>query len=227
MIKATTRTDLWNPKTYDALRRQLIPSFDLLYAGAAEAVAASVASDAGILDLGAGTGLLSATLRRRLPQARLTLVDHSDDMLDQARARFAGDDLVTTRIADLTETLKGGPFGAVVSALAIHHLPHEEKQRLFGRIRDVLQPGGVFVNVEQILAPFPSLESLYDAQHERHVLDSETPPDEWAAGRERMKHDICADLETQLRWLRRAGFDQVDCLVKNWRFATYAGWTRA
>jgi tRNA (cmo5U34)-methyltransferase len=148
-------------------------------------------------------------------------------MLDQARARFAGDDLVTTRIADLTETLKGGPFGAVVSALAIHHLPHEEKQRLFGRIRDVLQPGGVFVNVEQILAPFPSLESLYDAQHERHVLDSETPPDEWAAGRERMKHDICADLETQLRWLRRAGFDQVDCLVKNWRFATYAGWTRA
>jgi tRNA (cmo5U34)-methyltransferase len=227
MIKATTRTDLWNPKTYDALRRQLIPSFDLLYAGAAEAVAASVASDAGILDLGAGTGLLSATLRRRLPQARLTLVDHSDDMLDQARARFAGDDLVTTRIADLTETLKGGPFGAVVSALAIHHLPHEEKQRLFGRIRDVLQPGGVFVNVEQILAPFPSLESLYDAQHERHVLDSETPPDEWAAGRERMKHDICADLETQLRWLRQAGFDQVDCLVKNWRFATYAGWTRA
>ncbi|MGN9787804.1 class I SAM-dependent methyltransferase [Nonomuraea sp. ZG12] len=227
MIKATTRTDLWNPKTYDALRRQLIPSFDLLYAGAAEAVAASVASDAGILDLGAGTGLLSATLRRRLPQARLTLVDHSDDMLDQARARFAGDDLVTTRIADLTGTLEGGPFGAVVSALAIHHLPHEEKRRLFGRIRDVLQPGGVFVNVEQILAPFPSLESLYDTQHERHVLDSETPPDEWAAGRERMKHDICADLETQLRWLRQAGFDQVDCLVKNWRFATYAGWTRA
>ncbi|MET8005550.1 class I SAM-dependent methyltransferase [Nonomuraea glycinis] len=226
MTRTTPHPELWNPETYDALRRQLIPSFDLLYAGAAEVVAAGVAPDAGILDLGAGTGLLSATVRRRLPRARLTLVDHSDKMLDQARARFAGDGLVTLRVADLTEPLEGGPFEAVVSGLAIHHLAHEEKQRLFRRIRNVLRPGGVFVNVEQILAPFPLLESLYDAQHERHVVASETPPDEWAAGRERMKHDICADLETQLRWLRQAGFDQVDCLVKDWRFATYAGWAR-
>ncbi|MEU4569532.1 class I SAM-dependent methyltransferase [Micromonospora sp. NPDC023956] len=219
--------DLWNPESYDGLRRQLIPSFDLLYSSAAEAVAAVVPPDGRILDLGAGTGLLSATLRRSLPHARLILVDRSELMLTKARQRFAGDGGIDIRVTDLTQALPDEPFDAVVSGLAIHHLPHTDKQDLFKRILSALRPGGVFVNVDQILAPFPALEAVYDRRHERHVIDSDTPPDEWAAGRERMRHDICADLESQLRWLREAGFDHVDCLVKDWRFATYAGWAAA
>ncbi|XTZ15250.1 class I SAM-dependent methyltransferase [Micromonospora echinospora] len=219
--------DLWNPESYDGLRRQLIPSFDLLYSSAAFAVTANVPPDGRILDLGAGTGLLSATLRGSLPHARLTLVDRSELMLTKARQRFADDASIDIRIADLTQPLPDEPFDAVVSGLAIHHLPHPDKQDLFKRILGALRPGGVFVNVDQILAPFPALDAVYDERHERHVIDSDTPPDEWAAGRERMKHDICADLDSQLRWLREAGFAHVDCLVKDWRFATYAGWAPA
>jgi tRNA (cmo5U34)-methyltransferase len=218
-------TELWNPKTFDALRRQLIPSFDLLYNSAVSAVVMSVPDDARILDLGAGTGLLSAALVERLPEARLLLVDRSERMLAQAVQRFDSNDRVDTRIGDLGDPLPEGPFDAVVSGLAIHHLTHEGKQDLFKRIAGVLRPGGLFVNVEQLLAPTPELEAMYDRQHEKHVQDSGTPADEWAAGRERMKHDIPIDVETQLGWLRDAGFAQVDCLAKDWRFATYAGWT--
>jgi tRNA (cmo5U34)-methyltransferase len=39
-----------------------------------------------------------------------------------------------------------------------------------------------------------------------------------------MKFDVCIDLETQLQWLRDVGFRSVDCLAKDFRFATYAGW---
>lgn len=223
---ATDDKDLWNPESYDGLRRQLIPSFDLLYTSAAIAVTANVPADGRILDLGAGTGLLSAALRRSLPRARLTLVDRSEIMLAKARQRFVDED-IAIRISDLTRPLPEGPFDAVVSGLAIHHLPHSDKQDLFKRVLGALRPGGVFVNVDQILAPFPALEAVYDERHERHVVDSQTPPDEWAAGRKRMEHDICADLESQLRWLREAGFAHVDCLVKDWRFATYAGWSPA
>ncbi len=218
-------TELWNPKTFDALRRQLIPSFDLLYNSAVSVIAMSVTESPRILDLGAGTGLLSAAVLEKLPRAELLLVDHSERMLAQAVQRFGNQERVSTRIGDLGDPLPEGPFDAVMSGLAIHHLPHEGKRDLFGRIRRALRPGGVFVNVEQVLAPTTALEAMYDRQHETHVLDANTPPDEWAAGRERMKHDICVDVETQLGWLRDAGFAQTDCLAKDWRFATYAGWT--
>lgn len=218
-------TELWNPATFDALRRQLIPSFDLLYGSAVSVVAMSVPRQPRILDLGAGTGLLSAALLDRLPDAELLLVDRSQPMLARAVQRFETVERVSTLVSDLTDPLPAGPFDAVVSGLAIHHLPHEDKRDLFARIRDVLRPGGLFVNVEQVLAPTPAIEALYDRQHETHVHESGTPADEWAAGRERMKHDICIDVDTQLGWLREAGYAQVDCLAKDWRFATYAGWT--
>lgn len=216
--------DLWEPKKYDKLRRQLIPSFDLLYNSAVEAVAMTVPDRPRILDLGAGTGLLSEFMHRRLPSAELLLVDRSDSMLEQAIQRFRGEQSISTRTGDLLDPLPEGPYHAVISALAIHHLPHEQKRELFGRIYRVLRPQGIFVNVEQVLAPSSLLEEMYDVQHEKHVLDSRTPPEEWAAGRERMKYDICADTESQIGWLREAGFRQVDCLAKDWRFATYAGW---
>ncbi|MFF4605815.1 class I SAM-dependent methyltransferase [Streptomyces sp. NPDC001339] len=224
---ASAGTELWNPETYDALRRQLIPSFDLLYDSAVGAVAMAVGPAPRILDLGAGTGLLSAALRERLPGAELLLQDRSELMLGQARQRFAADDQVSVRVADHLDELPAGPFDAVVSALSIHHLTHENKQDLFARIRTVLRPGGIFVNVEQVLAPTPALEKMYDRQHEAHVHASGTPAEEWAAGRERMKHDIPIDVDTQLQWLREAGFSTVDCLAKDWRFATYAGWNAA
>ncbi|MGK4580256.1 class I SAM-dependent methyltransferase [Kitasatospora sp. HPMI-4] len=221
---ASPRVELWNPETYDSLRRQLIPSFDLLYGSAVGAVAMSVPPAARILDLGAGTGLLGAALHERLPEAELLLQDRSEAMLGQARHRFGGDGRVAIRVADHLDELPEGPFDAVVSALSIHHLTHEDKQDLFVRIRKVLRPGGIFVNVEQVLAPTPRLEKMYDRQHEAHVHASGTPAEEWAAGRERMKHDIPIDVETQLQWLRDAGFTTADCLAKDWRFATYAGW---
>jgi tRNA (cmo5U34)-methyltransferase len=216
--------DLWDPTTFDTLRRQLIPSFELIYEAAVRTVAATVQTSPRVLDLGAGTGLLSAAILRDLPEARVVLVDRSDLMLTQARGRFASQEGVTVQTGDLTDPLPEGQFDAVVSGLAIHHLSHTDKRDLFRRIREALRPGGVFVNVEQVQGPMPHLEALYDSQHELHVVRQQAPQEEWAAGRERMKFDVCIDLETQLQWLRDVGFRSVDCLAKDFRFATYAGW---
>ena len=43
--------------------------------------------------------------------------------------------------------------------------------------------------------------------------------DELAASLERRRHDRCADVESQLRWLRAAGFASADCLYKYWEEA--------
>lgn len=42
-----------------------------------------------------------------------------------------------------------------------------------------------------------------------------------------MRHDRCADLESQPRWLREAGFASADCVFKSWRFAVIAGFKGA
>ncbi len=41
-----------------------------------------------------------------------------------------------------------GPFDVVVSARAIHHLPADDKRKLFTDIRDRLVPGGAFINID-------------------------------------------------------------------------------
>ena len=80
-------------------------------------------------------------------------------------------------------------------------------------------PGGGFVNAEQVAGPTPCFERLYRTWHEASARAAGTDGAEWAGALERMRHDRCADVESQLRWLREAGFDAADCLFKDHRFA--------
>ena len=78
-------------QSYDQARRQLVPCFDDLYGTALDLIPFATDSAIRVLDLGAGTGLLSAFIAETFPHAHLTLVDISEGMLDQARKRFSGD----------------------------------------------------------------------------------------------------------------------------------------
>jgi tRNA (cmo5U34)-methyltransferase len=198
---------------YDQQRRRLIPCYDDFYGTAVEALEAP----ARVLDLGAGTGLLSRHIRAAYPDARLTLLDFAEAMLDGARAQFG--DSASYVAGDLTEPLPEGPWCAVASALAIHHLADTDKRDLFARIHDTLKPGGVFVNAEQVVGPTPYRERRNEAwQHDRAIAAGASEQD-WADALERMQHDRCATVEDQLAWLREAGFADADCLFKHHRFA--------
>lgn len=202
---------------YDGARRRLIPPFDAFYGTAVGAVPERAET---VLDLGAGTGLLSAKVREARPEAALTLLDGAPAMLEQARAQL-GDDRVEYVAADLTDALPGAPASwcAVVSALAIHHLDDAGKRHLFARVHAALKPNGVFVNAEQVAAPTPELDALYRADHERRARAAGSDDAEWAGAEERMRFDRCATVEDQLAWLREAGFADVDCRFQDHRFA--------
>lgn len=206
---------------YDAQRRRLIPPFDAFYATAVEAVAMLPGPPKRILDLGAGTGLLSRMLAAAQPQAALTLLDGAPAMLDQARAALG--DRAAYVVADLTDPLPEGPWCAIVSALAIHHLEHDAQAALLRRVHDALAPRGIFVNAEQVEGPTPALARRYADWHRDRVLAAGGTQAEWDAAVDRMRADRRVPVQTFLGWLRGAGFADVDCLLKDHRFAVMIG----
>ncbi|ABD10916.1 methylase involved in ubiquinone/menaquinone biosynthesis [Frankia casuarinae] len=217
-------TPSWDPGTYDGERRRLVPSFDLLYGSVGDLVARQGGARPAVLDLGAGTGLLAAAVVAAVPDVRLHLFDRAAPMLAKAQARLSGGPVEAVTVADLASALPPGPFNAVVSALAIHHLDDPGKRDLFRRVRDVLRPGGLFVNLEQVNGPTAALTRQYEDMHERQARAAGSDDAEWEAALRRMSFDRCAPLADQLDWLADAGFAPVDCVVKHGRFAVYAGW---
>lgn len=209
---------------YDPLRRKLIPCFDDLYRTALDVIGDwHPGRPLRVLDLGAGTGLLSAMILDRHPCVRLELVDASGTMLDQARRRFEGMANVSFVTADIGADDLRGPWDLIASALAIHHIDGDAKRHLFGRVRDALVPGGLFVNAEQVRGPTEKIEARYANRWLRDVRVAGAPNDEIVKASERMEHDRCETVEDQLVWMRQAGLTEVDCPFKSWRFAVLTG----
>jgi len=215
--------DTW-AQTYDRSRRQLVPCFDDFYNTALEQLPFAPDAAFRVLDLGAGTGLLSLFVSNAFPHARLTLVDIAPQMLERARERFAqAGDRFQFIVADYADALPEGEFDAVVSALSIHHLTDEQKSALFRKIYDRLTRGGVFVNAEQVLGATPEIDAQYQATWLRQVRARGVDDADLAAAIDRMRADRTAPLDAQLEWLRQAGFRNVNCWYKFYRFAVYAG----
>jgi tRNA (cmo5U34)-methyltransferase len=155
-----------------------------------------------ILDLGTGDGRLLAILQQDRPRASGVGLDISDPMLAAAHERFTNDERVELVKHDLAEPLPAlGRFDAAVSSMAIHHLEHERKRSLYGEVFDLLEPGGVFANFEHVASATRRLHLAFFAAIDE-PLENEDPSDR------------LLDVETQLRWLRELGFDDVDCYWK-------------
>jgi tRNA (cmo5U34)-methyltransferase len=157
-----------------------------------------------ILDLGTGDGRLLGLLLDRLSAARGVGLDDSPLMLEAARARFADEPRAELVEHDLAHPLANlGRFDVVVSSLAIHHLDDARKRSVYAEAFALLEPGGVFANFDHVASPSRRLYLEFFAAIDE-PLEHEDPSDR------------LLDIETQLRWLREIGFEDVDCHWK-WR----------
>ncbi len=212
-------------ETYDRDRRQLIPCYDDFYTIPVEIIPFHQDRELRVLDLGAGTGLLSAAVASRYPRALLTLVDLSPAMLRVAEQRFAGKDgeRATFQVLNYCEKPLKGTYDLVVSALSIHHLADTAKIDLFGKIHTILEPGGMFINADLVLGENAVTEKICYHTWLKKVREKGIQEEALNAALERTKEDRLSPLSSQMDWLREAGFIDVANWYRYYSFAVFSG----
>jgi tRNA (cmo5U34)-methyltransferase len=200
---------------YDVEIRRFIPHYDDMIATGVELLSALTAPDAHVLDLGAGTGALSSAVLEALPGVRVTVLDVDPEMLGEARRRLG-------RFADRVSFQEGSfldplpAADAVVSSLALHHV-HDlrTKSMLYRAIHDTLSADGALINLDATLTEDQRLRQLvFDRVATRmgdHGISDAEARGHFASWAD---EDRYFPLEAEMRALREAGFDEVECF---WR----------
>jgi trans-aconitate 2-methyltransferase len=189
------QTDQWNPAQYDRFREQRMqPFFDLV---------ALIRPRPGmcVIDLGCGTGELTALLAERLPEAHVLGVDSSAAMLEQAAPR-AGERLTFAQ-QDAAAIEDFSAYDLVFSHAAFQWIPDNEG--LMRRILGSLRPGA------QIAVQLPNNE-LHPSHVEAQALAAEPPFREWLGGFVRRSEAL--PLERYAELLYAHGVQEQVCFEK-------------
>ncbi|MDQ6724010.1 MAG: class I SAM-dependent methyltransferase [Thermoproteota archaeon] len=165
-----------------------------------------------VLDLGTGDGRLLKLLKSQKPNINAIAIDVSPFMLDSVKRNFTHDSNMQVIEHDLDNSLPNiGYFDAVISSFAIHHLSNERKHSLYKEIYDILNPEGIFCNLDNVSSPS-------EIHHIRFLNAIGFTPETES------KSDNLLSMEKQLRWLKDIGFKDVDCYWKWLEMALFIGY---
>lgn len=200
---------------YDVEIRRFIPHYDDMLATGVDLLAALAPPAAHVLDIGGGTGALTAAVLAGLPGTRVTVLDVDRAMLAEARRRLSPfGHRVEFREGSFFDPLPAAD--AVVASLALHHVHDlDAKTNLYRAIHSALAPGGVFLNLDAAITEGPRLNALtfdrWAARMAEHGITGAEARGRFAAW---AGEDRYFPLDEELAALRRAGFSEVECF---WR----------
>jgi tRNA (cmo5U34)-methyltransferase len=185
-----------------------------------------------VLDLGCGDGLFAQELSKSFKPLNVTLMDASPEMLEAAKKRLAGQNDYNYIQASFRQLLADDPlndeFDFVYSSLAIHHLPLDEKKKLYAFIYSHLSSEGWFLHYDVVLPPSGQLEKWYLSFWREWIKTSPSKgrreqlmgiPDQYKANPDNLPDT----LESQLQVLKDIGFSNVDCYSKYGIFSLFGG----
>lgn len=184
-----------------------------------------------IVDAGGGSGRLMQRILDRWPRVTGAVVDQSPPFLALAERRLKR---FGERAFCIQSRLQDDWLGqlpqrpqAVVSMSAIHHLSPDEKHTLHSRIVEALQPGGLFLNGDEVRpasdADFLALLHKWSAHMREGIAAGRIAPvfqaayDKWADrnigrfGQPKQSGDDCLQtIDELLADFRTVGFQSAD-----------------
>jgi tRNA (cmo5U34)-methyltransferase len=200
---------------YDAHMKEYVEGFDQFYSSVAAAIPETKA-ELGILDIGCGTGLELAAIFQRAPNALITGVDLSGEMLEILRDKYPEyhNQIRLVRESYVTFSYGENMYDYIISVMTIHHLLPESKLTLYRKIRKALKPGGKYIEGDYITTLEKEKQVRDDffklRESDRSLVDG-------------THHiDLECSLETQKDLLLKAGFARVEVLWEYGEAAVYA-----
>lgn len=208
-----------------ASRRRLVPMMDLLHDTVLRLLPEPRAGEPyRVLDIGTGTGLLVSRLLKQHPNAKVHVIHAEPANLEAARQRLAehGDNL-SFELSDYGRLNLEGPFDVAITELAANFLENKSKRTLLSATYAALRRGGRVINIVQTRGMTEAVETMLATQWEAMARDLGANDFEIGNSIITSAKDRTATLAQQLEWMGGDGFENVDCIVKVWRFAVVTG----
>lgn len=200
---------------YDRAIRTFVPGYDEMLATIVRWLDGHVPDGGMVVDLGAGTGALSAAILDALPAVRVTLRDIDPAMLEVAGVRCGEHEgRFSLQLCAFTDPLPA--CDAVVATLALHHIANlDAKIAVYRAIREALAPGGLLLvgdaTVHEDGPEHDRVFAEWSLSLQRHGIsaaEAEGHFAQWAG------EDRYFPLATELDALRSAGFARPECFWK-------------
>ena len=190
------------------------------------------------LDLGCGDGILGRMIMSKWNDARGVFVDYSEPMIKAAKSKnHQYQNQLSFAVLDfgnaewLTSIIQEFPVDVVISGFSIHHQSDNNKKRIYREIfNQILKPGGIFLNLEQVKSPTREIEAIFNdffmesmrkyQQANNSNISIETIEKEFYKDK---NVNILSPVDEQCAWLREIGFTQVDCYFKAFEMAIFGG----
>lgn len=146
-----------------------------------------------VVDLGCGTGNLTARLAERWPDASVVGIDSSAEMIERARRDHPE---LTWYVGDITAWDPEEPIDVAYSSATLHWL--DDHAEVFRRLRSLLADGGV------LAVQMPDNWAAPTHRIPAEVLDEGEWPD---AARSALMRDRLSDPASYARWVQPAEVD--------------------
>ncbi|MFA5947508.1 MAG: methyltransferase domain-containing protein [Candidatus Gracilibacteria bacterium] len=134
---------------YDTVVDKVVFKNDELHRELINAISFDKDKELNILDLGCGTGHGMKIAAERFAKAKLTGIDFSPIMIEKAKNNLL---FFSKRVQllelDFNDYKFDQKYDVIISAIAIHNCTHDEKRKLFKKIFDSLNEGGLFINAD-------------------------------------------------------------------------------
>jgi len=212
---------------FDETIVRLIPYYEDMLEALVSSLPFSSRAQPSVLDLGCGTGTVSARILERFPGAHVTCLDMASNMIAMAKRKLAPYAMEESQFicTDFSGWKPAGRYDAIVSSLALHHLPDDDaKKAFFAKVYESLASGGIFLNADVVFSGDKALQEIYLRKWREFMLKSvsvEEVDEKWFPSYR--NEDRPAILLDQLEWLKGVGFTSTDVMWKYFNFAVYGG----